>query len=90
MRLRRRSKQDGSLSDSEDAESHHSAAGGGYDPSQDDFDYEEFTKEEFGTSQRPHPRPWWWYVAWVVLAVFLLGLLAELLMALPVWPARAR
>jgi len=61
----------------EDLESHHSAAWGGYDASQDDFSYEEFLEEEFGESKSKPPRPWWWYVAWVVLIVFVLGLLVD-------------
>lgn len=68
---------DDSASDAE--ESHQAAAWGGYDPKHDDFDYDEFLESEFGEQDSPRKRPWWWYVAWVVLCVFVLSVLADAL-----------
>lgn len=50
---------------------------GGYDSEEDDFDYDEFLEKEFGSSDRPTPKPWWWYVAWVVLFVLVVGILVD-------------
>ena len=44
----------------------------------DDFDYEEFVKEEFGTGNKVRPRGirWiWWVTAVILLAMFLAWLL---------------
>jgi len=60
--------------DPEGSEEHHSASGGGYLASADDFDYEEFLEDEFGERPRSVARPWWWYVAWVVLGVFAMSI----------------
>jgi predicted amidophosphoribosyltransferase len=49
----------------------------------DDFDYEEFLEQEFGQKQPGKRRPWWWYVAWVVLAVMLLGIAMDALRLIP-------
>jgi|GEM_PF-2930024 len=59
------------------AQSHHAAPWGGYDSDEDDFDYDEFLEKEFGSSDRPTTRPWWWYVAWVVLFVLVVGILVD-------------
>lgn len=61
------------------AESHHAVRWGGYRVDEDDFDHDAFLEEEFGESPRKRPKPWWWYVAWVVLGVFALGIVADLL-----------
>lgn len=58
-------------------ESHHAVRWGGYRVDEDDFDYESFLDDEFGETSRRKIKPWWWYVAWVVLAVFALGILAD-------------
>jgi hypothetical protein len=58
-------------------ESHHAVRWGGYRVDEDDFDYESFVEDEFGESRSQPARPWWWYVAWVVLVVFALGILAD-------------
>lgn len=56
---------------------HHAAPWGGYDSDEDDFDYDEFLEKEFGRSDRATPKPWWWYVAWVVLFVMVVGILVD-------------
>jgi hypothetical protein len=71
----------GDLGD-EGSEEHHAAASGGYH-GESDFDYEEFLEEEFGDRSPATRRPWWWYVAWVVLLVFALGLLMDAILLLP-------
>lgn len=58
-------------------QSHHAASWGGYDAEEDDFDYDEFLEKEFGRSDHPTPKPWWWYVAWVVLFVLVVGILVD-------------
>ncbi len=75
---------DGAISDrtgsdkrSRGRQSHHAAPWGGYDSEEDDFDYDEFLEKEFGSSDRPTPKPWWWYVAWVVLFVLVVGILVD-------------
>lgn len=69
---------DGPHVENEDSrESHHAVRWGGYRIEDDDFDYESFLEEEFGESPRTRTRPWWWYVAWVLLVVFALGILAD-------------
>jgi hypothetical protein len=47
---------------------------GALDALEDDFDYEDFLEREFGQKRPGRLRPWWWYVAWLVLAVMLLGI----------------
>lgn len=86
IRLRRQSGRSSrrQSDDGEDLESHHSANWGGYDATQDDFSYDEFLEDEFGKPTQPAKRPWWWYVAWVVLIVFVMGLLVDVFrLALP-------
>ena len=61
------------------SQSHHAAPWGGYDSDEDDFDYDEFLEKEFGHSDRPTPKPWWWYVAWVVLFVLVVGILVDVI-----------
>jgi len=58
-------------------QSHHAATWGGHDSEEDDFDYDEFLEKEFGSSDRPTPKPWWWYVAWAVLFVMVVGILVD-------------
>jgi len=49
----------------------------------DDFDYEEFLEREFGQKRSNSRKPWWWYVAWVVLLVMLLGIAMDGLRLIP-------
>lgn len=48
----------------------------GYDREEDDFDYEEFLEREFAV--KPKRRPWWWFVAWLMVFVFCLPILLGL------------
>jgi uncharacterized membrane protein YvbJ len=41
----------------------------------DEFDYEEFTRREFGKPKRPARKIFWWVVAVVLLLLMLLALL---------------
>ncbi len=67
-RLRRTNQPD---VDDHDAESHQAANFGGYDASQDDFDYNEFMSEEFPDgSSRLLDRNRWKYVSILLLIVF--------------------
>ena len=50
---------------------------------EDDFDYEEFLEREFGQKRSNSRKPWWWYVAWVVLLVMLLGIAVDGLRLIP-------
>ena len=50
---------------------------GGYDREEDDFNYEEFLETEFAI--KPKRRPWWWFVAWLMVFVFSLPILLGLL-----------
>ncbi|MCE2752912.1 MAG: hypothetical protein LW720_13595 [Pirellula sp.] len=50
---------------------------------EEDFDYEDFLEREFGHKPRHRPRAWWWYVAWVVLAVMILGIAFDTLRLIP-------
>lgn len=43
----------------------------GVDLPDDDFDYEEFVKKEFGSSRSPGFKRIWWITAIVVLGVFI-------------------
>lgn len=54
------------------------------DSQADDFDYEAFLEAEFGKGNRAVERPWWWYVAWLVLAVLVVSLVMDALQLLPV------
>jgi len=63
--------------ESDSGDDHQAARWGGHSQSDDDFDYEEFLEEEFGKPKRLRARPWWWYVAWIVLAVFVLGVVLD-------------
>ncbi len=67
-------------SDSDDE--HQAVRWGGHSESDDDFDYEEFLEEEFGKPKRLRARPWWWYVAWVVLTVFVLFVVLDAILLL--------
>lgn len=49
----------------------------------DDFDYEEFLEREFGYKRTSVRKPWWWYVAWLVLAVMILGIAFDTLRLMP-------
>lgn len=43
-------------------------------PSDEDFDYEEYKKREFGTPSQPNGIAWyWWLTAVVLLLLFVLG-----------------
>jgi hypothetical protein len=60
-----------SASDNHDDESHHAANFGGYDASEDDFDYDEFLSEEFPDQNRGVlDRNRWKYVSILLLIVF--------------------
>ncbi|MFO0011881.1 MAG: zinc ribbon domain-containing protein [Planctomycetota bacterium] len=61
----------------ERSESQHAVRWGGYRVDEDDFDYDTYLEDEFGEPTGKQPKPWWWYVAWVVLVVFALGILAD-------------
>lgn len=50
---------------------------GGYDPEEDAFEYEQFLEKEFAI--KPKRRPWWWFVAWLMVFVFCLPILLGLL-----------
>ncbi len=76
-RLRNRSNRE---ADDENSEAHHSTSNGGYDSSQDDFDYDEFLSEEFPDSlHHSHERNRWRYVSILLLVVFLLLFLVQFL-----------
>ncbi|MCU0706808.1 MAG: zinc ribbon domain-containing protein [Pirellula sp.] len=66
--------------DEDQSESHHAVRWGGYRIEEDDFDHDSFIEDEFGESPRKQSKPWWWYVAWVVLGIFALGIAANLWM----------
>lgn len=41
----------------------------------DEFDYDEFTREAFGSGKsQPEAKPWWWWVAWILIAITILSL----------------
>jgi len=66
--------------DENDAESHQAANFGGYDASQDDFDYDEFLSDEFtGANQGFLDRNRWKYVSILLLIVFIFLFLIQLL-----------
>jgi hypothetical protein len=65
------------VSEDDASESHHAVRWGGHRVEDDDFDYENFVADEFGETSTARARPWWWYVAWVVLLVFGLGILVD-------------
>jgi hypothetical protein len=50
----------------------------------DEFDYQDFLEREFGQKQPGVRRPWWWYVAWLVLAVMVLSIAMDAWSLLPV------
>lgn len=68
-----------SVVDDNDSESHHVANYGGYDASQDDFDYDEFLSDEF-PDKNPGvlDRDRWKYVSILLLIVFAFLLLMQL------------
>ena len=69
-----------SVVDDRDAEAHHAANFGGYDASQDDFDYDEFLSEEFPEKNRGFlNRDRWKYVSILLLVVFAFLFLVQLL-----------
>jgi hypothetical protein len=43
----------------------------GLDLPDDDFNYEQFVKREFGSSQRPTIKKVWWITAILLIAVFI-------------------
>lgn len=64
--------------DDSDHESHHAASFGGYDPSHDDFDYDEFVADEF--PDREHGilnRNRWKYVSILLIVVFVFLFLTQ-------------
>lgn len=71
--------------DEEGSQSHHALRMGGYRVEDDEFDYDAFLEEEFGERTNAMAKPWWWYVAWCVLIVFVLGMVSEaLLLTFPI------
>jgi hypothetical protein len=54
-----------------------------YDQREDDFDYQEFLEREFGQKTPGKLKPWWWYVAWLVLAVMIIGIALDALRLIP-------
>lgn len=80
---RRRAKRGPTRKVPQDSQEHHAADLGGYDTASDDFDYDEFLESEFGQRARDAKRPWWWYVAWVVLAFLVISLLIDALQLVP-------
>lgn len=53
----------------------HNALSGGYDPAEDDFDYDEYLAEEFpeqASVPRRTVKPWVWITAWLLVAATLL------------------
>ncbi len=84
---RRKTRLGGSRDRSFDSQEHHASDMGGYDTHADDFDYEAFLEAEFGGGNRSVKRPWWWYVAWAVLAVMVIGLVMDALQLAPRLPS---
>jgi hypothetical protein len=80
---RRKTRRGPSRDHSIDSQEHHASDRGGYDTRADDFDYEAFLEAEFGRGNRAVERPWWWYVAWLVLAVLVVSLVMDALQLLP-------
>jgi hypothetical protein len=62
--------------DGREGTEHGSAPYGGYDTDKDDFDYEEFIENEFGTRQPK--RDWKRPVAWLVIVSLFLPLITAL------------
>ena len=56
-------------------------AEGGYSSEADDFHYEDFIREEFGSEPAPRRRVWY-YVAWLMVIVLLLPSLLQILQLL--------
>ena len=54
-----------------------------YDQHEDDFDYQEFLEREFGQKTPGKLKPWWWYVAWLLLAVMIIGVALDALRLIP-------
>jgi uncharacterized membrane protein YvbJ len=54
-----------------------------YDQHEEDFDYQEFLEREFGQKTPGKLKPWWWYVAWLVLAVMIIGIALDALRLIP-------
>ncbi len=42
----------------------------GLDLPDDDFDYTEFTAKEFGGACPKPSKPWWWYIALVLIFIY--------------------
>lgn len=80
---RRKTRRGLSRDKSIDSQEHHASDMGGYDTQADDFDYEAFLEAEFGRGNRSVKRPWWWYVAWAVLAVLVIVLVMDALQLAP-------
>lgn len=66
--------------DDEESEAHHASNDGGYDTSNEDFDYDEFIAEEFpDRDQGLSFRKRWKYVSILLLIVFAILFLVQLL-----------
>lgn len=71
----------------ESDESHMAAEHGGYDTSEDDFDYQQFVADEFDNPEHsaPRKRPWWWFTAWLMILVLIFPLLMQVMSLLRIW-----
>jgi hypothetical protein len=68
------------LSGSDSAGAVPERAEGGYDQSQDDFDYDEYLEREF--ENKPPIRRLWIFVAWVLLAAMLFPVALQIIAAI--------
>jgi len=68
-------------SDEASGESHMASEHGGYDASEDDFNYQQFLADEFRdpVDTKPRRKPWWWYTAWLMIVVFSLPILLQIM-----------
>ena len=64
-----------------DSQTHMTLDSGGYDDSEDDFDYDEFLEEEFGSNlARPRRvKVWVWLTAWLLIVAMLLPFFVDVL-----------
>ncbi len=62
-------------------ESHMASEHGGYDASEDKFDYQQFVADEFNDSEHAptNRKTWLWYTAWLMIIVLSLPLLAQVM-----------
>lgn len=66
--------------DDDYADSHMALESGGYDREADDFRYEEFVEDEFGSRNfRPRVKLWIWITAWILILMTCLPYILTLL-----------